>query len=365
MGAKKNTPEPAKKQPAKPSQVPPHASAEFAEAIGRVEETAGKLFDADVRVHAVGVAMDANGRPFYRAVRNIHKIVTQAAKQPMLAAKAVSAAPFPVVFVDAKNDATPLFRMPFTAATAPGGVFPEQQMKRPLRCGLQIQNFDDDSRQGTFSQGFIIVGSIGCFVQKNGAGPFILSNNHVVAGENRGKANDRILQSGSSAFQTNELVAQLAEFVKIKFSPAGASVAAGNVVFNDVDAGIARVGSGITAKNAYLAGRTGFKAPKKIGAVNVNDAVSKVGRTTGPTRGTVTSVATVVGPVQYDGKPAWFRNSIEIEGVTGTLFSDHGDSGSAIVNANGELVALLYAGNGTQTYACPIDKVVAALGITM
>ena len=27
----------------------------------------------------------------------------------------------------------------------------------------------------------------------------------------------------------------------------------------------------------------------------------------------------------------------------------------------GELVGLLYAGNGSQTYACPIDKVIAAL----
>lgn len=73
----------------------------------------------------------------------------------------------------------------------------------------------------------------------------------------------------------------------------------------------------------------------------------------------------MVGPVEYDGKPAWFQNSIEIEGLNGSLFSDDGDSGSAIVNASGELVALLYAGNGSQTYACPIDKVIAALGISM
>ena len=71
------------------------------------------------------------------------------------------------------------------------------------------------------------------------------------------------------------------------------------------------------------------------------------------------------GPIAYDGKPAWFRNSIEIEGDSGLNFSDHGDSGSAIVNGAGELVGLLYAGNGTQTYACPIDAVVAALGIKL
>ena len=54
-----------------------------------------------------------------------------------------------------------------------------------------------------------------------------------------------------------------------------------------------------------------------------------------------------------------------IEGDNGTLFSDHGDSGSAIIKTNGEVVGLLYAGNGTQTYACPIDKVLTALSCSL
>jgi hypothetical protein len=337
----------------------------MAEAIGRVEETAGKLFDLDRRVHSVGVALASNGKPCYRAVRNVKKIVAQIAPVPKLSVKAAAGiSPFPVVFVDAQDDAKALFKLPFAAFAAAGAMVPEQQVQRPLVCGLQIQNFDDDTRQGIFSQGFIIVGSIGCFVKKNGKGPFILSNNHVVAGENRGQTNDRILQSGSTAFQNNELVAKLTKFVKIKFSPAGASVAAGNVMFNDIDAGIARVGAGIAASNRYLPGRTAAR-PKKFGTANPNDIVSKVGRTTGQRKGRITSLATIVGPVEYDGKPAWFRNSIEIEGLDGVQFSDHGDSGSGIVNAKGELIGLLYAGNGTQTYACPIDKVVAELDIAM
>jgi hypothetical protein len=348
------------------SATKPQSNDELAEAVGRVEETAGRLIEVDSRVHAVGVSLSPAGKPFYRAVRNVKKIVPQSAKQPMLTASAAAAAtkpPFPVKFVDATDDARAQFRMPFGVATSAAGQMPEQLMRRPLRCGQQIQNFDDDDRQGIVNQGFIIVGSIGCFVRKNGNGPFILSNNHVVAGENRGKPNDRILQSGATAFAGNEMVARLSDFVTIKFSPVSATVAAGTVVFNDVDAGIARIDTGIPTKNAYLPGRTGFKPPKAIGKTNPHDAVSKVGRTTGATRGTVTSISTIVGPVEYDGKPAWFRNSIEIEGINGTLFSDHGDSGSAIVNAKGELVALLYAGNGTQTYACPIERVVEALGI--
>jgi len=343
----------------------PVSNDELADAIGRVEETAAQLFEMDSRVHSVGVGMGDGGRPIYRAVRNKNKIVAQKIPIRRLAAATTTFA-FPVKFVDAEGDAAPLHkRVEFgtkgIVATA-GSVLPEQQRQRPLVCGLQIQNFDDDSRQKIFAQSAIIVGSIGCFVKK-GKVTFILSNNHVVAGENRGKSGDRILQDGALKFKNTLQIANLGSFVPIQFSPLGATVIKGNVVFNDVDAGIARLVTGTKAKNQYLTGRT-EKPPASIGTAQRDALVSKVGRTTGPTHGRVTSIATIVGPVEYDGKPAWFRNSIEIEGV-GMQFSDHGDSGSAIVNDNGELVGLLYAGNGTQTYACPIAAVLAELGVTL
>jgi hypothetical protein len=90
-----------------------------------------------------------------------------------------------------------------------------------------------------------------------------------------------------------------------------------------------------------------------------------VGRTTGLTFGEVKDTTTIVGPVPYDPGSCWFRRSLVIEGLNGTLFSDKGDSGSAIVRTNGEVVGLLYAGNGQQTYACPIDTVLASFGCTL
>ena len=320
----------------------------------------------DSRVHSVGVGTGDGGRPIYRAVRNKNKIVAQKIPVKALAKSAAKQFACPVKFIDAEEDASPLYkRIEFGAkglAAAAAAQLPEQRRQRPLVCGLQIQNFDDDSRQGIFAQRAIIVGSIGCFVKK-GTKTFILSNNHVVAGENRGKKNDRILQEGAVQFNIAQNVASLGTFVPIQFSPAGASVLKGNVVFNDIDAGLAQLVSGTKAKNQYLSGRK-EKPPSSIGVAKRDELVSKVGRTTGPTHGKITSIATIVGPVEYDGKPAWFRNSIEIEGI-GMQFSDHGDSGSAIVNEQGELVALLYAGNGTQTYACPIDAVLGALGVTL
>lgn len=349
--------------PAPPPTLP--SKDELAEAIGRVAETAAQLFEMDSRVHSVGVGTGDGGRPIYRAVRNKNKIVAQKIPIKALAAAASKQFAFPVKFIDAEDDASPLYkRLEFGAQgiTAKAASLPEQRRQRPLVCGLQIQNFDDDSRQGIFAQGAIIVGSIGCFVKK-GKNTFILSNNHVVAGENRGKANDRILQEGAVQINNTLKVASLGAFIPIQFSPAGATVLKGNVVFNDVDAGLAQLVSGTKAKNQYLSGRT-EKPPKSIGSAKRDDLVSKVGRTSGPTHGKITSIATIVGPIEYDGKPAWFRNSIEIEGI-GMQFSDRGDSGSAIVNDQGELVGLLYAGNGTQTYACPIGAVLEALGVTL
>jgi hypothetical protein len=88
-------------------------------------------------------------------------------------------------------------------------------------------------------------------------------------------------------------------------------------------------------------------------------------RTTGLTFGTVTDVATVVGPVAYAPGECWFRRSIVVEGVDGTLFSDHGDSGSAVLTSTGQLIGLLYAGNGQQTYICPIDEVLRSLNCAL
>jgi len=59
-----------------------------------------------------------------------------------------------------------------------------------------------------------------------------------------------------------------------------------------------------------------------------------VGRTTGLTHGEVTQVGVIVGPIPYAPGQCWFRNGLVVEGLNGTMFSDHGDSGSAIVRSS-------------------------------
>jgi S1-C subfamily serine protease len=226
---------------------------------------------------------------------------------------------------------------------------------------LQIQNFDDDVRQGVTEEGYIIIGTLGCFVKIDDESTGFLSNNHVIAGENRGdRKKDRILQPGSSVFDPVEHVGVLEDYVDLVVSPPGAKPHSGSVNYNLVDAGVARLVDGIPFSSGYLPFRS-LAAPAGVAPAMYGDAVFKVGRTTGLTYGRVVDVATVVGPVPYGPGDCWFRRSIVVEGLDGTMFSDRGDSGSAVVKTSGEVIGLVYAGNGFQTYVCPIDEVLRSL----
>ena len=271
-----------------------------------LDRAVNDLFDADPQIQAVGIArhQDAFG---FKAVKNEAKIVPSSA-----------------------------------AARA---------RKRPLKAINKVP--------------VTIETVLGCFVTLADGSTAILSNNHVLAGENRGqKGQDRILQPGNLTFTAAQHVATLTDFVALKPSPANARPARGNVVFNAVDAAVAKLEANIAFSQSYLPARA-QPAPHGLGTALVGDKVFKIGRTTGLTHGTITAVSTVVGPIGYDPGNCWFSQQFEIVGDNGTLFSDHGDSGSAIISTTGEVLGLLYAGNGTHTYACPIQAVLAALSCNL
>jgi hypothetical protein len=99
----------------------------------------------------------------------------------------------------------------------------------------------------------------------------------------------------------------------------------------------------------------------------VNGAVKKVGVTTGKTAGTIVSITFATNPVGETPK----TNQILIKPTsTFNRFSDHGDSGSVVVDQSNNVVGLLYAGwdSGSmlgQTVACPIGAVTTAMGISI
>lgn len=222
---------------------------------------------------------------------------------------------------------------------------------RPLRIGCSVGHFK------------VTAGTLGAVVRPRGGESLaILSNNHVLANENRGKRGDGILQPGSydGGAAPEGVVAELAAFVKLKRSGA-----------NVVDAALATLVAGIEADAAKL---TGLGKLRGLGDVFLDEGarVAKLGRTTGRTRGRVTAFELDNVMVEFEIGVLRFDGQIEIESEGDGTFSDGGDSGSLIVGDDRRAVALLFAGsdqggaNGQGlTYANPIHTVLDKLKIEL
>ena len=226
--------------------------------------------------------------------------------------------------------------------------------QRPLLIG---------SSAGFLASGFIMAGTLGCFVRSGSSSAlYILSNNHVLADENRYPKGGSIVQPGAldDGSPTADRVAKLTRFVRLEREQP-----------NFVDCAIAKLNSTIQADLHKLRG-IGILAGKRSGGLQVGDVVHKVGRTTGVRHGRVTAFELDGVAVEYDIGVISFDNQIEIEGAGTRSFSDAGDSGSLIVDDQMQAAALLFAGgdhggsNGRGlTYANPIDAVLKALKVKL
>ncbi len=222
---------------------------------------------------------------------------------------------------------------------------------RPLRIGVSIGHFR------------ITAGTLGCFVTRRSDGMLlILSNNHVLANENDAKIGDVILQRGAfdGGVRPKDVVGKLQKFVKLKTTGA-----------NFVDCAVASIKTGINSNLSSIKG-VGTLVGQGAAFLEEGTEVFKLGRTTGVTRGRVTAFELDDVVVGYDIGDVSFDNQIEIEGTGNKAFSAGGDSGSLIVDADGNGVALLFAGgdqggsNGKGlTYANPIQAVLDALKVDL
>lgn len=105
-------------------------------------------------------------------------------------------------------------------------------------------------------------------------------------------------------------------------------------------------------------------------AASVGQAVQKRGRTTEHTYGTVASTDFSVTIDYGDGLGTrTLHNQIRITPDTthNPRFSDHGDSGSVVVDGNRNVVGLLFAGSddGSATFANPIQNVLDELNVDL
>lgn len=227
-----------------------------------------------------------------------------------------------------------------------------QQRQRPLLVGCSIGHFA------------VTAGTLGCFVRPTDGhgGVFVLSNNHVLANENRGKRGDAIVQPGiyDRGSVTEDVVATLGDFIRLKKADP-----------NFIDCASGEIASGIQF-DAHKLRRLGKLSGLGEAFLDSGAVVSKLGRTTGVTNGKVTAFEMDNVVVGYDIGDLRFDNQVEIESSEGRPFSDGGDSGSLIIDADKNGVALLFAGsdqggsNGQGlTYANPLRAVLDALKVEL
>jgi hypothetical protein len=223
--------------------------------------------------------------------------------------------------------------------------------QRPLLMGASIGHHQ------------ITAGTLGCFVKaRRGGEARILSNNHVLADENHGRRGDAIIQPGrfDGGARQRDAVGALARCIPLK--PKGTNL---------VDAATATIREGLEYDPHMLKG-LGTLAALGPELLDAGTPVSKVGRTTGVTRGRVTAFELDNVIVEYDAGNLRFDDQVEIEGTEDGPFSQGGDSGALIVDGTTSAVALLFAGgdmggsNGMGlTYANPIRAVLDALRVDL
>jgi len=212
----------------------------------------------------------------------------------------------------------------------------------PLRIGCSVGH----SR--------ITVGTLGGFVElMEKTGPCILSNNHVLADENRASPGDPILQPSPSdgGRSPRDEVATLAKLVPL--------TASGK---NLVDTAAAVLQENVSADLGTLTGLGALRGLRPE-PLEGQEKVFKIGRTTGLTQGRVSAFEVDDIWVRYDTGLLGFDRQIEIAPVGDRPFSLGGDSGSLIVDDSLRAVGLLFAGNDIDTsYANPIQTVLEVLG---
>lgn len=281
------------------------------------------------------------------------------------AAQLAPQAMVPKTIEDVRTDVVEVGRIKAWQSPPPASSNPRDRW-RPAPGGVSIGHVD------------ITAGTLGCLVIRGGE-LFILSNNHVLADVNRGRIGDPIIQPGRYDGGTlADEIALLADFIPIRFGTEEAECPLANGVEralnwaaravgsshrmqsyrltpaeNRVDAAIARPLSPDLVERQILE----IGLPQGVHEATLGTRVQKSGRTTGHTWSTIRQIDVTVG-VDYDGRTATFTDQFMAGAMSGG-----GDSGSAVLDEEGYVVGLLFAGSDLTTVINPIQFVLDALGV--
>lgn len=204
----------------------------------------------------------------------------------------------------------------------------------------------------------VYVGTLGAIVKKEENKFYALSNFHVMCVDSSFARGDEMTQPGrpDGGSCSNDLIGKLdSACLSDKF----------NCQNRQVDAAISTIENRAVSSEILNVGKVKGKALPALGTV-----VRKQGRTTELTFGTVTGLDRTV-PISYGPSigTVTLTNQITIAPDTtkNPRFSDHGDSGSVIVDEQNRVIGLLFGGtiDGAATFANHFSDVEEALGITL
>ena len=198
---------------------------------------------------------------------------------------------------------------------------------------------------------FVMCGTFGALVRTSRR-VYILSNNHVLADENRLPLHSPVFQPAlmDDGRIATDQIAELSRFIRLRANR-----------FNKIDAALAEpLARNLVGKTVLHVGAVGGTA-----AAEIDMMVHKFGRTTSYTAGRVTSVDTDV-VVEYETAEFSFENQIIVRGANGQMFSDSGDSGSIILQrGSNAAIGLLFGGSPSHTIANHITNVLRSLRVRM
>lgn len=261
----------------------------------------------------------------------------------------------------------------------------------PIALGSSGGNDNDyDTYQDAAGDSYVADccgGTLGALVEDGKKNQYILSNNHVLAESDQGRAGDTIDEPGmiddgcvplSHAGSTLRPIGTLKYFVPLAVQQTNVDAALASVAPGVVDAGgsilqmaapVHPMGPNDALGAAPPVGGDG----EVLNAANLNGLrLAKSGRTTGLTCSTVAAIDLSV-KVDYfkdcaETQPYYTKTFTNQIGIAGDRFSDSGDSGALVVDAsNAEPVGLFFAG-GTDgnghglSIANPIGDVLRELG---
>jgi hypothetical protein len=188
-------------------------------------------------------------------------------------------------------------------------------------------------------------GTFGCVVSDIFGGRYALTCDHVagtLAGQPRGAGVDHL---GS----------------RIGTYHAGSGVHLSTSASNTSDAALVDLNN----PSAHSSHQPGIGSPVGFGpAPALGDAMRKVGKTTGLTRGVLVYLVTMNVP--YAAGTARFVDQLGIDRAGGP-FASAGDSGAVVLNRAREVVGLLFAdtAGSNLAFANPISAVASALGVDL